>query len=51
MGSDLVRRSAGWSLPDITLTCSRREVTCSQTKWKSISICFIWAWKIGLAER
>ena len=47
----LVNTSANWSSVEINLTSSSQAATRSLTKWKSISMCLVRAWKTGLAVR
>lgn len=50
--SGLVRRSASWSWLDSKLTVNFFFLaTRSLTKWKSILMCFVSAWNIGLEDR
>jgi hypothetical protein len=52
IGSDsgFVKMYASWSLKEINLICSSC-VTRSLTKWKLTSMCLMWAWKIGFADK
>jgi hypothetical protein len=50
-GSGLVNPSATWSPELINLISNSFAATRSRTKWKSISMCLVLAWKTGLAER
>jgi len=49
--SGFVRRSASWSRLDRKLIVNFFLETRSLTKWKSISMCFVRAWKTGLEDR
>ena len=46
-----VRRSASWSWVETKRTSRVLAATMSRTKWKSISMCLVLAWKIGFEER
>ena len=46
-----VNTSASWSVLEIKRTLSCLAATISRTKWKSISMCFVLAWKTGLEDR
>ena len=47
----LVKMSARLSLLEMKCTTRVLEATLSRTKYKSISMCLVQAWKTGLAER
>lgn len=48
---DGVNMSTSWSLEDRNMTSISFLATIFLTKWKSISTCFVWAWKIGFAYK
>jgi hypothetical protein len=48
---DLVRISARLSLLEMKRTAKVLEATLSRTKWKSILMCLVRAWKVEFAER
>ena len=47
----LVKMSASWSLLEINLMNKSFFATKSRTKWKSISTCFVLAWKTGFEDK
>jgi len=47
----LVKMSAMLSLLEMKRTSKVLEATLSRTKWKSILMCLVRAWKAGLADR
>ena len=49
--SGFVNPSASWSPVGMNLISSNFRATLSLTKWKSTSMCYVRAWKIGFAER
>ena len=49
--SGLVKRSASWSCVETNWTKRDLEATMSQTKWKSILMCLVLAWKTGFVEK
>jgi hypothetical protein len=46
-----VNISPNWSAEQINRTINFFVATCSRTKWKSNSICFVLTWKTGFAVR
>jgi hypothetical protein len=49
--SGLVKMSTSWSLLDGNLINRDLLATMSRTKWKTISTCFVRAWKTGFEEK
>jgi hypothetical protein len=46
-----MKMSTRLSLLEMKRTTRVLEATLSRTKWKSISMCLVWAWNVGLVDK